>query len=70
MSHGGMVLEVNDFYGGSEDEVITRMEEEGTNLRIITSAGFYNLTLKPGDYLVQTDGSSKLVKSKFDKRDE
>jgi hypothetical protein len=67
MSSGGVVLEVGDFYG---EDVITSMEETGPNLKILTSVGFYDITLKPGDFLVQTDGSSKLVKSKFDKQDE
>ncbi len=70
MSQGGVTLEVNDFYGSSEDEVIKFMTETGTNLRIDTTHSYYELTLKPGDFLVQTDGSSKLVKSKFDKQDE
>lgn len=69
MSMGGVTLEIGDFYG-DEDEMITSMEETGTNLKIRTSVGYYDLTLKPGDFLVQTDGSSKLVKSKYDKQDE
>lgn len=70
MSQGGVVLEVGDFYGGGNDEVITSMEEEGTNLKIYTTVGYSDLTLKPGDYIVAVDGSAKLVKSKFDKQDE
>lgn len=70
ISVGGVVFEAGDFYGGGNDEVISSMEEEGTKLTIHTSVGYYELTLKPGDYLVATDGSARLVKSKFDKQDE
>lgn len=70
MSQGGSVLEVGDFYGGGEDEVIQSMEQEDTNLKISTSVGFWDLTLKPGDFLVKEDGSSFLIKSKYDKQDE
>jgi hypothetical protein len=67
ISAAGVILEVGDFYGSSDDESISSMEEEGTNLRIYTTGSYYDLTLKPGDFLVDTTGSSKLVKSKFDK---
>lgn len=70
MSQGGVVLEVGDFYGGMEEDAIVSMVEENTKLTINTNRSFYELTLKPGDYLVTSDGSSKLVKSKFDKQDE
>lgn len=75
LSNGGTALEIGDFYQG--EAVITAMEETGTNLKIytfsefgaVTSTDSFDITLKPGDYLVLTDGSSKLVKSKFDKDD-
>lgn len=69
ISHGGTILEIGDFYGGGLDESITSMEHKDNNLSINTALGFYDLTLSAGDVLIQTDGSSKLVKSKFD-RDE
>lgn len=67
ISQGGVTLEIGDFYGGGLDEAITSMEETNNKLTINTALGFYDLTLKAGDYLLQVDGSSKLVKSKFDK---
>ena len=67
ISKGGVTLEIGDFYG---EEVITSMEENGKNLRIFTSDGYYDLDLGVGDYLVETSGSAKLVKSKFDIQDE
>ncbi len=67
---GGMTLEIGDFYGGGGDEeVITSMTSEGTNLHIITTSGYYDLTLKPGDYIVDTESSGHLVKLKTDKDD-
>lgn len=70
MSKGGTTLEIGDFYGGAPDEVITSMEENGRDLKVFTTNGYYDLALQAGDYLVETSGSSKLVKSKFDLQDE
>jgi len=64
------VLEVGDFYGGGDDEVIQSMEAQDTNLRINTNMSYYDLTLKAGDYIAYEDGSSKIFKSKFDIQDE
>ena len=66
----GVTLEVGDFYGGGEDEVIQSMEDKGSTLQINTSHGFYDLSLKPGDYISDDSGSAKIVKSKYDKQDE
>lgn len=66
ISQAGVILEIGDFYGGGEDEVITSIEEEGTSLLIKTSCNEYPFTLKPGDYLLTTEGSGRVVKSKFD----
>lgn len=67
VSNGGVILEIGDFYGGGQDEVIQTMEEEGTSLTVNTSCNFYTLTMKPGDYVLSEDGSAKIVKSKYDK---
>jgi hypothetical protein len=66
----GVTLEIGDFYGGGEDEAITSMEQDNQHLKVNTGMGFYDLALKPGDYLSYVDGSSILIKSKFDKQDE
>ena len=66
----GLTFEVGDFYGGDTDESISSIVSEYHNLTITTSSGFYNLTLKPGDYVIDTAGSGHIIKSKYDKQDE
>lgn len=79
----GTTLEIGDFYGGGDDEVITVMKNGNVDgngdgdsdrnndrnrrdnkLTIYTNHGYWELTLKPGDYLVFVDGSSKILKTK------
>lgn len=70
ISASGTTHEVGDMYGTGTDEVITTMEEEGKILRIFTSQSYYDHHLQTGDWLQDSNGSSKLVKSKYDKFDE
>lgn len=64
---GGVTIEVGDFYGGGPDEVVTFMEEQNRALTVTTSSGQYTLTITAGDYMVDTEGSGHIVKSKFDR---
>ncbi len=65
-SNSGVTLEVGDFYGSGPDEVITSLEENDYQLRINTNLNFYDLTLKPGDYLSEGDGAGRVIKNRHD----
>lgn len=69
IAQGGTTLELMDFYGGGQDEVINKMSEDGTKITILTTCNHYEFALKPGDFISYLDGSSKIVKSKYDKDD-
>lgn len=66
ISNSGVTLEVGDFYGYGPDEIISSLEENGYKLRINTNLGFYDLTLRSGDYLSEGDGAGKIIKHKHD----
>ncbi len=71
ISHSGVTIETGDFYGGAVDsegmgEVVSSLEELGNQLQVNTNLGFYQIDLKPGDYLGMHDGSGKVVKNKHD----
>lgn len=70
ISQHGTVIEIGYFYGSGEEEVVSSLEEEGSKLTIRTTQSFYELTIKPGDYLLTTDGTARIVKSKHDIIDE
>jgi len=70
ISNTGTILAVDDFYGSGTDEVIKSFERSGEKLTVNTDQGFYTLGLRPGDYLGSDDGTSEIIKTKYDKQDE
>lgn len=69
ISHSGVTIEVGDFYGGGTDtedigEVVSSLEDNLTNLTIITNMDIYVIPLQVGDYIGMTDGSGKVIKTK------
>lgn len=69
ISHSGVTIEIGDFYGGGLDEVVSSLEDDNTNLRIITNQDIYLIQMQAGDFLSFADGSSKIVKHNHDNND-
>lgn len=65
-----LTLEVGDFYGAGQDEVVKSMEDKDHEIEIVTSHDSYEFRLQPGDYMAFSDGSSRIMKSKYDNQDE
>lgn len=70
ITRSGVTIEVGDFYGGGQDEVVTSFEVEENecplDILIKTTVDSYKIPLGIGDYLGMDDGSGKIVKGKND----
>lgn len=66
ITNSGDFYQIGDFCGSGDDEVIQSFDRDGYNVKIWTNLSFYDLTLVAGNVITFEDGTSELIKSKYD----